>query len=558
MENIKKHLKALYPREYKSTFEKLREIIKDFKKKNPAQAGKKDKLFTEKDVVLVCYADHVQADRQKTLKTMHKFLDEFFQGIINRVHFLSFYPYSSDEGFSVVDYYAVNKRCGDWQDLIPIKKDFCLMFDFVANHVSVKSEWFTKFLAGDPFYKDFFIAFKKQKDISGVFRPRFAPLLTPFKTKQGERYVWTTFSSDQADLNYSNPTVFLEMVKILLFYISRGANAIRLDAAAYLWKELGTSCFNLPSAHILVKAFRGALNKAAPAVWLVTETVLPPKENISYFGSGQDEARLVYNFSLEALLLHTMFSGNAAAAGKLLKEIKPKTKNTTFLNLSASQDGVHIIPAKDALSGQEMRAVVDDCLNKGGKILKRDAGQGKTEVYEINITYPSAIGGVEKYLASQAIQLALQGIPLIYFNNLVGADNWSQGMEKLGYSRAINRERFDYNFLANELRDSNSKKHKIYTGYKKLLKARINEPLFSPLSSQKIIKLDPRIMAIKRYQKGKMLIALTNVSRQKVKIKAAKLQKIFKAKTVKDIISLQKFITDFDLVFGPYNTKWLK
>ena len=558
MKKIKKYLKELYPGEYDRTFKKLREIIRDFNKENSVKAEKNDWFFSEKDIMLICYADHVQESGQKTLKTMHKFLQEFAKDIISRVHFLSFYPYSSDDGFSVIDYYSVNEPYGDWQDLGPISKDFDLMFDCVANHASVKSEWFIKFLAGDPFYKDFFIAFREPIDTSRIFRPRAAPLLTPFKTKLGEKYVWTTFSDDQADLNFSNPEVFLEMVKILLFYVSRGAAAIRLDAVAYAWKKLGTSCFDLPQAHILVKAFREVFNKAAPHVWLITETVLPHKENISYFGNGHDEAHLIYNFQLETLLLHTMLTEDADLAAGQLKKIKPKTKNTNFLNLCVSQDGVHTIPSKGILSKQQVQAIIDDCLNKGGKVLNRDAGKGKTKIYEINITYPSAVGGIEKYLASQAIQLALRGIPLIYFNNLIGADNWSKGVEKPGYSRAINRERFDYKFLVNELRDPNSKKHKIYTGYKKLLKARINEPLFSPLAGQEIITLDPRVMAIKRYKGEKILMALTNVSDQKVKIKAAKLQKIFKAKTVKDIINKQKLTIDSDLVFGPYNTKWLK
>jgi len=558
MEKIKKYLKELYPKEYDRTFKKLREIIRDFNKENFVKAEKNDRLFSERDIMLICYADHVQEGGQKTFKTMHKFLQEFVKGIISRVHFLPFYPYSSDDGFSVIDYYSVNEPYGSWQDLGLIGRDFGLMFDCVANHVSVKSEWFTKFLAGDPSYKDFFIAFRKPINTSRVFRPRAAPLLTPFKTKSGEKYVWTTFSDDQADLNFFNPKVFLEMVKILLFYVSRGAAAIRLDAVAYAWKELGTNCFNLPQTHILVKAFREVFNEVAPHVWLITETVLPHKKNISYFGNGYDEARLVYNFQLETLLLHTMLTGNADVAAGWLKKIKPKTENTNFLNLCISQDGVHTIPSKGILSKQQVQAIIDDCLNKGGKVLNRDAGKGKTKVYEINITYPSAVGGIEKYLASQAIQLALQGIPLIYFNNLIGADNWNKGVEKLGYSRAINRERFDYSSLVNELRDPSSRKHKIYTGYKKLLKARINEPLFSPLAGQEIITLDPGIMAIKRYFREKILIALTNVSDQKVKIKAVKLQKIFKVKIIRDIISKQEFFTDSDLIIDPYNTRWLK
>ena len=380
-----------------------------------------------------------------------------------------------------------------------------------------------------------------------------------FKTRKGEKYVWTTFSEDQADLNFSNPEVFLEMVKILLFYVENGAKAIRLDAIAYAWKAMGTTCFDLPEVHALVKIMRAVFNEAAPHVWVITETVLPHKENISYFGNGRDEAHLVYHFQLETLLLHTMLSGDSSLVSGWLKKVKPKSETASYLNLSISHDGVHTIPAREILSKKQMQAIELDCKKKGGKLFECDAGNGKTEIYEINITYPSALGEINKYLASQSIQLALSGVPLIYLNNLIGADNRSDGAEKLGDGRAINREKFDYKKLTGELDDVNSRKHKIFHGYKKLLKARVNEPLFSPLAEQKILNLGHEAMAILRFdENSNNLLAITNVTNRKLKIDTEKIIKEMQKKHVKDILTKKRFKLEKHLTLKPYEIKWLK
>ncbi|MEA3463905.1 MAG: alpha-amylase family glycosyl hydrolase [Patescibacteria group bacterium] len=558
-------VKKLYPKQAEEVYKKLRNIIEDFKKRNPSKARGSHPLFSEKDAILICYADHVRERGVRTFKTMHKFLRQYIGGIINKVHFLPFYPWSSDDGFSVKDYYKVSKQYGGRGDLKPIAKDFGLMFDCVANHMSVQSEWFQKFLAGDKKYKDYFIVFSKEehennkKNFAKVFRPRKQPLLTLFKTRKGEKYVWTTFSEDQADLNFSNPEVFLEMVKILLFYVENGAKAIRLDAIAYVWKKMGTACFNLSKTHTLVQIVRAVFNEAAPHVWVITETVLPHKENTSYFGNGSNEAHLVYHFQLETLLLHTMLSGNSSLASNWLRKIKYAGEQTSYLNLSVSHDGIHAIPARGILNKKQMRAIALDCEKKGGKILERDSGNGETEIYEMNITYPSAMGEINKYLASQSIQLALRGVPLIYFNNLIGANNWNKGIEKLGYGRAINREKFDYSKLTKELNDVNSHKHKIFYGYKKLLKARIKEPLFSPLAEQKILNLGHGAMAILRFNKNSdNLLAITNVTNRILKINANAVKQEMQKKRVKDILTQEKLKLEKYLVLKPYEVKWLK
>ncbi len=563
MNNLKQKIKLLYPRKADYVYDKVEQMILDFNKINNNKTNNNKTnnkaLFTEKDIMLICYPDHVQEKGIKTLKTMNKFLRKYAKNIINRIHFLPFYPYSSDDGFSVIDYYKVNKKYGDWDDFKKINQNFSFMFDLVINHISAKSKWFKKFLVGDEYYKNFFIAFDKKIDTSKVFRPRVSPLLSKFKTKHGNKYVWTTFSKDQIDLNFNNEEVFLEILKILFFYINHGAKSIRLDAIAYVWKEAGTPCFNHHKTHILTQLFHDILKKIDPNVWIITETVLSHKENISYFGNGKNEAHLVYNFALETLFLSMFLKQDSSIASRWINSIKNTSDQNSFLNLSVSHDGIHTIPVKGILSIKDMNEIADDVKKKQGQILYRSVLNKDPEPYEFNITYFSAIGNIDAFLASQAIQLALRGIPLIYFNNLIGAENWTEGVEKLGYSRAINRQKFNYKKLTKELNNTNSTKYKVYNQYIKMIKVRINESLFSPLVKQKILNINKQVLVIHRYKnKNNNLIAITNISNKKVSIKTEKIKKILLKNKVLDILSKKSINLKSNTELNPYQILWLK
>lgn len=557
-ESLKKKLKILYPKSWEGLLERINDITEEFKLSDPDLCRPGERMFSEKDIILIAYADHVCENKTKTFTAMKKFLDRYLSGLISTVHFLPFYPYSSDDGFSVIDYYAVNPPYGNWSDLATIGENFNFMFDCVANHCSVKSEWFRKFLAGDEYYSDFFIAFESPPDLGRVFRPRTSPLLTEFETKKGKRYVWTTFSPDQADLNFSNPEVFLEMVKIILFYLKNGAKAIRLDAIAYAWKKSRSACFDLPEVHTLVQAMRDIIRSVSPGTWIITETVLPHEENIRYFGNGKNEAQLVYNFVLETLLLHTFLKKDAGKAAGWINSWGNLDPDNAMLNLSASHDGIHVIPAKRVLSREEIEDIGQDCAKKGGQVLKRSTPEGE-EPYEFNITYPSAIGDTKAFLASQAIQLALKGVPLIYLNNIIGADNWTEGVEKLGYARAINREKFDYRKLCGNLDKKGSRQNLIYQGYKHLLETRRNEPLFSPLAGQEAVEMDPRVLAIHRFDRnGSHLLALANVSPERAVLPAKRVNSVLNKPEAIDILSDKRYNLNNDIELEAFGIIWIK
>ncbi len=373
--------------------------------------------WNEQDTLLITYGDMVCAPEEKPLKTLGRFLDQRLKGAISNVHILPFFPYSSDEGFSVIDYLEVDDRLGSWEDVQAIGKELGLMFDLVLNHTSRQSSWFTNFVNGIAPARDYFIIIDPETDLKAVVRPRTSPLLSPTQTAVGERCVWTTFSTDQIDLNFANPDVLFEFLDILLDYVKRGARIIRLDAIAYLWKRSGTSCLNLPETHEIVKLLRDVLAMLAPQVILLTETNLPHEQNLSYFGEG-DEAHMVYQFSLPPLLLHALHTGSGQYLNEWANSLPPIPTGCTYLNFTASHDGIGVRPLEGLVPETEIERLIATVEERGGYVSKRtDGTSGSEKPYEFNITYFDALSDfghsitdrhIARFLCSQAIMLGLK------------------------------------------------------------------------------------------------------------------------------------------------------
>lgn len=487
----------------------------------------RDGGLSERDSLLISYGDQVQRPNEKPLQTLKRFCDEHLTGIVSGIHILPFYPWTSDDGFSVVDYRQIDPNLGTWGDVSSMQ-NFRLMFDGVINHISSQSEWFQKYLQDDPRYKDYFITIQDDPDLSQVVRPRALPLLTSFQTPSGEKKVWTTFSDDQIDLNFKNPEVLLEILDLLLLYIERGATFIRLDAIAYLWKEIGTTCIHLPQTHAVIQFLRAALNEVAPHVYFITETNVPHKDNISYFGDGKNEAQLVYNFALPPLTLHTFHTGNARTLSDWAKTLTLPSDKTTFFNFLASHDGIGLNPARGILSNAEIDSLVNKVIEHGGLISYKHNADGTQSPYEMNINYFDALTNpngddplelsVKRFIAAQAIMLSIVGVPGIYFHSLFGSCGWTEGVKQTGRNRTINREKLQFDELQKQLADETSLRFKVFQKYGQLLKARRNSSAFHPHGMQKILDLHPSVFAVERIapdEKSRVL-CLHNVSSKPV------------------------------------------
>jgi sucrose phosphorylase len=543
----------------KLAFEKIAALIERFPvKKNPGEG-----YFSEKDVFLITYGDSLNKKGELPLKTLYEFAVSHFKNIFSTIHILPFFPYSSDDGFSVIDFFAVNPELGDWKDIRRLGDEFQLMFDLVLNHVSAQSLWFQDYLKEKTTYKEFAIEVDPSIDLSMVTRPRSLPLLTRFKKSSNQVvHLWTTFSPDQIDLNYKSLQVLEKMIEALLFYVEQGATSIRLDAIAYLWKEIGTTCIHLKQTHQVVQLFRKILDVVAPDVLLITETNVPHHENISYYGDGRNEAQMIYNFTLPPLLFYSFVQEDATVLSEWAKCLRVNSPHNTFFNFTASHDGIGVRPLEGILARPEIDRLIDIVEQNGGSVSYKKNPDGSQSPYELNITYVDALLNpkrkvdlwhIPKFLAAQSIQYALPGVPATYIHSVLGSRNWKMGLRQTQRARTINREKLQVAEVLSQLKDPETFRSRIFYNYISMIKTRKRQPAFHPNADFEILNIDPKAFVIARYAKDQIIYAVTNISSRQmvVSLSGAKAPLL-----MKDLITGVNFRTDA-LKLTPYQFLWL-
>jgi sucrose phosphorylase len=461
--------------------------------------------WDQTDSVLITYADMVCASREAPLATLRRFLEQQVGTAISTLHLLPCFPSSSDDGFAVIDYRQVDPTLGDWAQVDALADDYRLMLDLVINHVSSQSRWFRAYANGLAPERDYFIEVDPEADLSSVVRPRTSPLLRAVQTPAGERYVWATFGQDQVDVDFRNPDVLFEYLDILLFYVHHGAQVIRLDAVAYLWKQLGSPCIPLPQTHEVIKLLRDLLNLVAPTVLLMTETNVPHAENLSYFGAG-DEAHLVYQFSLPPLLLHAIHCGDGRYLSAWAARLEPPPAGCSYLNFTASHDGIGLRPLEGLLPQAQIDGLVTAMEERGGLVSRRSHPNGAATAYELNITYFDAVGvpgdqrvSIQRFLCSQTIAMSLQGIPGIYFNSLLGASNDRRGAELSGRARSVNRQKWALPEIEAMLAEPSSHQaRQLLPEYLRRLRIRRAQPAFHPDATQQVLDLPAGLFGVCR------------------------------------------------------------
>jgi glycosidase len=540
--------------------------------------------LTQADAILITYGDQVSELGKSPLRTLAEFLDRHLRqaspdgkNVVSAVHILPFFPYSSDDGFSVIDYAAVDPDMGDWDDVARVGRSFRLMFDAVVNHISAHSRWFQEFLRDNPDYAGYFIVVEPGTDLSLVTRPRALPLLTPVQTPLGEKLVWTTFSADQIDLNFANPDVLLAINEVLLLYVEKGAEIIRLDAIAYLWKEIGSTCIHLEQTHRVVQLMRAVLDAVAPHVLLITETNVPHAENVSYFGDGPNEAQMVYQFSLSPLVLNAFHTGDARHLLEWAAALEAPSETTTFFNFTASHDGVGVRPAEGILDAAEFQQLVDKAQAHGGFVSFKTNPDGSQSPYELNISYfdalsdPAAVADegleiqIRRFIASQAIMLSLAGVPGIYVHSLLGSRSWRAGVEQTGRYRTINRQKLHRDELEAALADPSSLRHQVFRRYVQLLRVRASQRAFHPNGGQKILFGNDALFALLRTSPDgqEHVLCVHNVSNegQFFLVNLDKLG-VPGSGAVHDLVADGRYPVDVDgqlvLNVTPYQVLWLK
>ncbi|NIH43753.1 sugar phosphorylase [Enterobacter asburiae] len=522
--------------------------------------GKRKSGWDEKDVVLITYADQFSAKGEKALPVFTRFYNEWLARTFSHVHLLPFYPWSSDDGFSVIDYHNVAPETGTWQDVADLKQSASLMFDFVCNHMSAKSEWFANYLAQKPGYEDFFIAVDPETDLSAVTRPRALPLLTPFTLHDGSvRHLWTTFSDDQIDLNFASPQLLIAMVDVLLHYLAEGARYIRLDAVGFMWKIPGTSCIHLEQTHCLIQLFRAITEAVAPGTVIITETNVPHKDNISYFGDGENEAQMVYQFSLPPLVLHAVHCQDVKALCQWAGSLALPSTKTTWFNFLASHDGIGLNPLRGILPESEILALVEKLQQEGALVNWKNNPDGTRSPYEINVTYLDALSAqnssdderIARFILAHAVLLSFPGVPAVYIQSILGSRNDYEGVERLGYNRAINRKKYTAGQVDLELNNKNSIRHKIYSRLSEYIAIRRGESAFHPDAQAIFESLDEQILKIVRVaENGERITALFNFSNNVHTVYGDTL-------TGMELLSGQA-VSGKELTLNPWQVMWIK
>jgi sucrose phosphorylase len=505
--------------------------------------------------MLITYGDTLRNQQEAPLAILHQFLTRHLGADLGAVHLLPFYPSSSDDGFAVIDYRMVDHHIGSWEEIQALARDYELMFDLVINHCSRESLWFADFVSGRDPGRHFFITLTEDSDTSAVIRPRSTPLISAVHTYAGIRHVWNTFSDDQIDLDFSNPNVLETFVDILFFYIRQGASLIRLDAIAFLWKRLGTSCMSLPETHVVVKVLRALVDHAAPQVRLITETNVPHEENISYFGEG-DEAHIVYQFSLAPLLLYSYVFGDASYLTTWAARLVAPPDGTTYLNFIASHDGIGLRPLEGLIPEENVHRLVERMHDLGGFVTMRDAGEDLQRPYEINVALFSAFEeSLPAYLAAHTLLFSFQGMPALYIHSLLATTNDLSLVEQTGRTRSINRGYWQLEELEQRLANPDSPQSRTLAHCRRLMRLREAQPALAPAAEQAVSPSPPGVFLLRRFCEAQSLVIAASVlgETQEMPTHGTGLQMgIFE-----DLLSGREVEVGETLALAPYEVLWL-
>lgn len=564
---IDRHLGRVYRSIDEAHLERVRDrILATFGLNGHLAYEPRQTLPNQSEVLLITYGDSVvEHDRvDGHLRSLASLVDGPLDDLIETVHILPFFVSSSDGGFSIVDYRAIADGLGDWSDLQALAKPRGLMVDLVCNHGSAQSDWFAGFVADEAPFRDWYMTADPDADTSSVVRPRTHPLLLPVDTANGTRHAWATFSHDQIDFDFSNPDVLVEFCSILHHYLSEGAaTRVRLDAIAYLWKQLGTSCVHLPETHEVVKLFRTLVdamgNEAeGPGALLITETNVPHDQNVAYFGNG-DEAQIVYNFTLAPLLVWSVLAERGDALTGWLGRLAALPPGCTFLNFIASHDGIGLRPIEDLVSVDELQVLLDRASETGGAWSNYSA-PGGPRPYELNVSLADLLSGVDgatwpRFVAAHAAMLTVQGVPAFYIHSLFSTPGDTDAVARTDHKRDINRVQLERSLI--DERISSGWRRDVFEALGHLIRLRRRQPAFAPEADQIIHVLDRGVVAVERRSATQRLLALQNVTSEPVEVAVPEWASSHDLVTATEIVAATDTATDRTLELAPWQTAWL-
>ncbi len=405
----------------------------------------------ENKIMLITYADSLG----KNLTELKEALSTHVGKAVGGIHLLPFFPSSGDRGFAPMTYREVDPAFGTWEDVMELSKDYYLMYDYMINHISAKSEYYKDFLAkkDNSEYRDLFIRYKDfwengeptEEQVDAIYKrkPR-APYVDAHFADGTTEKVWCTFDEEQIDINCPSETAKKFVRENLSFLGEHGAAIIRLDAFAYATKKAGTSCFFIePDVWSL-------LNECADILKPDGVTLLPEiHEHYTMQTKIAGQGFYVYDFALPMLLIHALYYGE----GKYLKnwlDICPRKQFTTL----DTHDGIGVVDVKDLLPDEEINRTKEEIYKCGANVKKiySTAEYNNLDIYQVNCTYYSALGdNDDAYVLARAIQFFAPGIPQVYYVGMLAGKNDLKLLEETKVGRNINRHYYSLEEIAKEV-----------------------------------------------------------------------------------------------------------
>ncbi|MFP4069570.1 MAG: alpha-amylase family glycosyl hydrolase [Opitutales bacterium] len=500
-------------------------------------------------------------------------------------------PGNSDGGYAISDYRTVDPRLGSMEDLRNLAADLrkvgiSLVIDFVFNHTSDDHEWALRAQEGEREYQNYYHIYPNRR-IPDRYEQNLREIFPTvrrgnFTWHEGmQRWVWTTFNSFQWDLKYSNPEVFRAMAGEMLFLANTGIEVLRLDAVAFIWKQMGTNCENLPETHLLIQAYNALCRIAAPGLVFKSEAIVHPDEVVRYI--SPQECQLSYNPTLMALLWESIATRETKLIKHSLGHRHDLPRGTAWMNYLRGHDDIGW-----SFANEDAWAVgIDpgghrDFLNRF--YTGRFEGSFATGVpFQHNIdTGDMRVSGTMASLAGleQALKLkdktlldmalrrirmlygvlsSIGGIPLIFLGEEWGMLNdydFEQDSEKLDDSRWVHRPRMDWSLLE-ELKDPRSPRRHIFTRMQQLFEIRKSTPALCGSQMRLLDCANGHVLCYLRWHDANTLVVLANFSEAEQVVDVRQLRTEGLAHFMKDLLSERTISTRDTITLEPYDLLWL-
>jgi len=494
-------------------------------------------FLSQEWVGMALYANAFAGDLQGLGKRLG-YLQELGVNMLHVMPILQCPKGASDGGYAVSDYRNVDRDVGDLEDLRQLarqlrKRDMLLTLDVVVNHVSDQHEWAFKAREGEQTYLDYFYTYPN-REVPDMFEetlPEVFPETSPGNFTWDEtmqRWVMTVFNDYQWDLNYSNPAVFIEMLDILLFWANQGADILRLDAVAFLWKKIGTISQNEREAHLILQLLKDCCQVTAPGVLFIAEAIVAPVEIIKYFGEDAviaKECEIAYNATFMALLWDAVATRNAKLLNKGIRSLPDKLDRATWLNYVRCHDdiGLGFDDADVRRAGYEpvshRRFLLDYFTGEYDESLSRGYPFGHNEKSGDSRIAGSlaSLAGLETALARddeegirRSIDLILLlhgmimsfgGIPLLYYGDEIGVLNdfsFMEDEEKINDTRWIHRPKIDWEKAALRHRHG-TPEQRLFDGISRMIAVRKITPAFADFNNRELIQTgNPHLFVFRR------------------------------------------------------------